>query len=380
MRHDSGVSYVTKVTGSVTTKSGDVIKNNDVIIRDVPPSLIPVVAGLTSQRKRVPFWYLFDTRGVVTTSNTYGVWQKEYSILQSHSDDIASKTSSPVILVELGSGASSKTRLVIEAMLRRHGSLEFVPVDVSKEHIEEVGHQLELDYEGLTVKPFGGLYMDGVRHLSTRNEPKMMLFLGNSFSNTCLHEQVDMMKDIRAQLTTKDRLVLGLDMNKDRDSLLEAYGQQWVTFQKDNPIGRLNKDFDGDMDAAKFELVTDVIEKPTDGDTPNYVMGYWRSLAAQRVKFRRLGLNLDFQSGEKFFFTDGPNWTELQVEPAPDTPPGGEERLTWADITFFNTLGWVTPLDPTVLDRFPNLTKVMGDVQYQQGIARWLKERPQTNM
>ncbi|CAH1246175.1 Hypp7670 [Branchiostoma lanceolatum] len=315
MRHDSGVSYVTKVTGSVTTKSGDVIKNNDVITRDVPPSLIPVVAGLTSQRKRVPFWYLFDTRGselfeaVVTTSKTYGLWQKEYSILQSHSDDIASKTSSPVILVELGSGASSKTRLVIEAMLRRHGSLEFVPVDVSKEHIEEVGQQLERDYEGLTVKPFGGLYMDGVRHLSTRNEPKMMLFLGNSFSNTCLHEQVDMMRDIRAQLTTKDRLVLGLDMNKDRNSLLEAYGQQWVTFQKDNPIGRLNKDFDGDMDAAKFELVTDVIEKPADGDTPNYVMGYWRSLAAQRVNFRKLDLNLDFHSGEKFFFTDGPNWS-----------------------------------------------------------------------
>ncbi|CAH1246683.1 HPGDS [Branchiostoma lanceolatum] len=56
------------------------------------------------------------------------------------------------------------------------------------------------------------------------------------------------------------------------------------------------------------------------------------------------------------------------------------DSLTWADIAFFNMLGWVTPLDPAVLDRFPNLSKVMDNVQSQQGIARWLKERPQTNM
>ncbi|CAH1264946.1 Hypp3101 [Branchiostoma lanceolatum] len=294
---DSGVEndHVTEANGGVTKSIGDVIKEkNDVITRDVSPALMPVVVGLTSKRKHVPYWYLYDTRGselyeeVVTTSKTYTLWRKEYSVLKSHSDDIASKTTSPVTLMELGSGASSKTRLVIEAMLRRHGSLTFVPVDVSKEHIEEVGQQLEQDYDGLTVEPFGGLYMEGVRHLSTRKGPKMLLFLGSSFSNICIHEQVDMMKEIRAQLSAKDRFVLGLDMDMDRESLLEAYGQQWVTFQKDNPIGRLNKDFDGDMDSAKFELVTDFIEKPSDGDTPSYVMGYWRSSAAHRVNFRKL--------------------------------------------------------------------------------------------
>ncbi|XP_066283692.1 histidine N-alpha-methyltransferase-like [Branchiostoma lanceolatum] len=319
--HSNGItimenSHVTKANGRVITKRGDVIKeNNDVITRDVPPALMPVVAGLTSKRKHVPYWYLYDTRGselfeeIITTSKTYGVWQKEYSILQSHSDDIASKTSSPVILVELGSGASSKTRLVIEAMLRRHGSLEFVPVDVSKEHIQEVGQQLERDYEGLTVEPFGGLYMDGLRHLSSRNEPKMMLFLGNSFSNTQIHEQVDMMKDIRAQLTTKDRFVIGLNMDRDPKSLLKAYGPQWTPFQKDNCIERLNKDFDGDMDAANFDFITEVVETPADGDTPSYVAGYWKSSLAHRVHFRKLGLTLEFQSGEKFWFTEGPSWS-----------------------------------------------------------------------
>ncbi|XP_035682182.1 histidine N-alpha-methyltransferase-like [Branchiostoma floridae] len=314
-QHGSGASAVEKSNKRDDVRRDDVMKDLDVITRDVPSALMPVVGGLTSRRKRVPYWYTYDTRGseiyeeVATTSKTYLNWHKEHSVLQSHSDDIAAETTSPVILVELGSGASSKTRLILEAMLKRHGTLTFVPVDVSKEHIEEVGQQLERDYEGLTVEPFGGLYMEGIRHLSTRKEPKMLLFLGGSFGNVCIHEQVDMMKEVRAQLTAKDRFVLGLDMNMDRESLLEAYGQQWANNVLNNPIDRLNKDFDGDMDAAKFELVTEFIENPADGDTPSYVMGYWRSLSEHRVYFRKLGLNLDFQRGEKFFFTDGPNWS-----------------------------------------------------------------------
>ncbi|XP_078659543.1 hematopoietic prostaglandin D synthase-like [Branchiostoma floridae x Branchiostoma belcheri] len=56
------------------------------------------------------------------------------------------------------------------------------------------------------------------------------------------------------------------------------------------------------------------------------------------------------------------------------------DSLTWADIAFFNLMGWVTPMDPAVLGGFPNLTKVMDNVQSQPGITRWLKERPQTKM
>ncbi|XP_035670647.1 hematopoietic prostaglandin D synthase-like [Branchiostoma floridae] len=54
--------------------------------------------------------------------------------------------------------------------------------------------------------------------------------------------------------------------------------------------------------------------------------------------------------------------------------------LTWADLAFFNMIGWVTPMNPAVLDGFSNLAKVMDNVQSQQGVARWLKERPQTKM
>ncbi|XP_078581981.1 histidine N-alpha-methyltransferase-like [Branchiostoma floridae x Branchiostoma japonicum] len=276
---------------------------------DIALDLIPVVEGLTKERKRLPFWHGWDDKGseifeiIATTSPTYTLWKRELALLEMKSNEIASETTPPTILVELGSGASSKTRLIIEAMLKNHGSLTFVPVDLAKDMITKVGKELEQSYPGLKVEPFGGIFMDGIRNLSNREENKLLLFLGSSFSNVCMYEQVNMMKEIRAQLTAKDRFLMGLDMDNDRASLLEAYNDQW--------------DFDGDMDKTKFEYVYDFVEKPADGEVPSYVVGYLKSLVEHSVNFRKLGLTVYFQAGEKIYFTDGPNhsskWNPHQI-------------------------------------------------------------------
>ncbi|CAH1265438.1 Hypp3181 [Branchiostoma lanceolatum] len=212
----------------------------------VPAELMPVVTSLTSpERRYLPLWYLYDTRGselceeMIQTSKSYKLWKHEYSILQTHADDIASKVSSPAVLVDLGSAASSKTRLIIEAMLKRH-AVTFVPVDTAKEFIETCGRQLERDYPGLTVEPFGGFYMDGVRHSAARSGIKLLLFLGSSLGNVSIREQLKMLQEIRAQLTDQDRFILGVDMNTDRETLSQAYGDQWIPIWRDNLISRLN--------------------------------------------------------------------------------------------------------------------------------------------
>ncbi|XP_066303194.1 uncharacterized protein [Branchiostoma lanceolatum] len=75
-------------------KASDVINQNDVISHnDVPEELMSVVASLTSERRYVPQWYVYDTRGsemceeLIRKSKTYKVWQHEYSIRQTHVDD-----------------------------------------------------------------------------------------------------------------------------------------------------------------------------------------------------------------------------------------------------------------------------------------------------
>ena len=68
------------------------------------------------------------------------------------------------------------------------------------DYIREVSRELEREYSSLTVEPFGGLYMDGLRHIAGRPEPKLLLFLGSSFGNVPIDEQLPMMKEIRARL------------------------------------------------------------------------------------------------------------------------------------------------------------------------------------
>ncbi|CAH1239051.1 Hypp5701 [Branchiostoma lanceolatum] len=296
------------MTDRANDVSDDIINHND-----VPEELMSVVASLTSERRYVPQWYVYDTRGsemceeLIRKSKTYKVWQHEYSILQTHADDIASKVSPPAVLVDLGSGASSKTRLVIEAMLKRHGRATFVPVDMAKEFIETRGRQLEKDYPGLTVEPFGGLYMDGVRHVAARKEAKLLLWLGNSFSNISIHQQVKMLQEIRTQLSDGDRLVLGVDMNTDREAVSQAYGHQWISIWRDNLISRFNKDFGGTMDAEKFEYCCEFVENSPDQDEPSCIVLSLASSCKQRVHFETLSLDIDFEDGEKIYFYEGPN-------------------------------------------------------------------------
>ncbi|CAH1265437.1 Hypp3181 [Branchiostoma lanceolatum] len=279
----------------------------------VPAELMPVVTSLTSpERRYLPLWYLYDTRGselceeMIQTSKSYKLWKHEYSILQTHADDIASKVSSPAVLVDLGSAASSKTRLIIEAMLKRH-AVTFVPVDTAKEFIETCGRQLERDYPGLTVEPFGGFYMDGVRHSAARSGIKLLLFLGSSLGNVSIREQLKMLQEIRAQLTDQDRFILGVDMNTDRETLSQAYGDQWIPIWRDNLISRLNMDFGGDMNHEMFAFNFDFVENSADGDTPSYVQLSLSSSGKQRVHFEKLGIDIDFRDDERIHFNEGPN-------------------------------------------------------------------------
>ncbi|XP_035689904.1 histidine N-alpha-methyltransferase-like isoform X1 [Branchiostoma floridae] len=282
----------------------------------VPADLKSVVSSLTSKRKHVPHWYLYDTRGseifeeIVRASSTYKHWNHEHTLIQEHMKDIVGNMPSSTMPVELGSGASSKTRPVIEALLERQGELTYVPVDIATDYIQEISRELEREYNALTVEPFGGLFMDGLRHVASRSEPKLLLFLGNSFANVPIDEQLPMMKEIRARLKVQDRFLLGLDMNTDREAVIRAYRTGFTRCPwLDNFIDRLNKDFEADMNKMAFENTVNFVENPADGDTPSYVQQYLRSSTNQRVHLRKLDVTIDFLAGERLYLAEGQNYS-----------------------------------------------------------------------
>src|SRR5262245_29214202 len=112
--------------------------------------------GLGSEPLSLPCRFFYDEAGSrlfeeICELPEYYLTRAEHEILARCADEIAAHCPTPLYLAELGSGSSTKTRLLIEAFLRRQGSLRYVPVDISQSMLDEAAQALLADYHGLEV-------------------------------------------------------------------------------------------------------------------------------------------------------------------------------------------------------------------------------------
>ncbi len=145
-----------------------------------------VRAGLTSTPKTLPPKYFYDARGSelfdeITRLPEYYPTRTERSILERHVDDIARLTSAET-LVELGSGTSEKTRLLLRALTTAGTLRRFVPFDVDPVVLEEASVAVAEEFPGLEVEPVVG---DFERHLGElpRHPRRLLAFLGSTIGN-----------------------------------------------------------------------------------------------------------------------------------------------------------------------------------------------------
>ncbi|MEC9381214.1 MAG: L-histidine N(alpha)-methyltransferase, partial [Candidatus Latescibacterota bacterium] len=148
-----------------------------------------VRVGLTSMPKWLPCIYFYDDAGSelfeqICELPEYYPTRTERSILETHADALVAHVQHRVDLVELGSGSATKTRLVVEALLRRHGELRFIPVDISRSILEESSRSLVEDYDRLEVHAVAGEYHDGLDYLKHQGgPPRLILWLGSNVGN-----------------------------------------------------------------------------------------------------------------------------------------------------------------------------------------------------
>ncbi len=115
---------------------------------------VAVASGLAGRPKSLPCRFLYDEIGSTLFEEIcdlpeYYLTRAEHQLLEDHADDIAEQLSGPVTLAELGSGSSTKTRLLIEALLRRQPTLRYLPVDISRTILEETAQAMIADYGAL---------------------------------------------------------------------------------------------------------------------------------------------------------------------------------------------------------------------------------------
>jgi L-histidine Nalpha-methyltransferase len=258
------------------------------------------LAGLSATPKSLPPKWFYDAQGSalfekITELPEYYPTRAERSILRAVSGQIASSSGARV-LVELGSGSSEKTRLLLDA-LRDAGTLRaYVPVDVSESALVLAGDALAAQYPGLEVD---AVVSDFEEHLGLpardEAEPRLVAFLGSTIGNMVPAERAAFLARVRGELHPGDTFLLGTDLVKDPAVLVAAYDDAagvTAAFNK-NVLAVLNAELGADFDLDGFEHVAvwDAVNE--------WIEMRLRSVSRQEVHVRDIGLTVTFGAGEE---------------------------------------------------------------------------------
>ncbi|MEH0581459.1 L-histidine N(alpha)-methyltransferase [Streptomyces sp. B21-108] len=255
--------------------------------------------GLTSTPKSTaPTWF-YDARGSelfeeITQLPEYPLWRAELGLLRLHARDVAARTAARS-LVELGSGSSTKTKLIIEAL--GPTGLNYVPVDVSADALHQASAQLVQDYPGIRLH---ALRTDFTAPLVLPElpeaGPRLIAFLGSTLGNFRRPARGPFLRGLRDIMRPGDFLLIGADLVKDEQEMIAAYDDtQGVTaeFNK-NLLCVLNRELNADFDLDVFDHVA------VWNSTESHIEMRLRSRAEQLVKIRELDLAVHFERGEEW--------------------------------------------------------------------------------
>jgi dimethylhistidine N-methyltransferase len=220
-----------------------------------------VAQSLGSEPKSLHCRFLYDEVGSklfeqICRLPEYYLTRAERQILEARADEIAACFEDPPLLAELGSGSSDKTRLLIEALLRRQGRLRYLPVDIARRILDESAQALLADYRELEIFAIAGEYEQGLARVrdETRS-PKLIAWLGSNIGNYDREAAAAFLGQIRSAMTPRDRLLVGIDLRKDRRALERAYDDATgVTARFNlNLLARINRELAGAFDLEQFQ-------------------------------------------------------------------------------------------------------------------------------
>ncbi len=176
---------------------------------------------------RLPARWFYDERGSrlfdeITRLPEYYPTRRETEILTEHSADVVKLTGATTVL-ELGSGTSTKTRLLLSAFTADRRELHFVPLDVSAEVLTESAAVIAADYPTITVEPVVADFNEPFAALPGEPGERLVIFLGGTIGNFDDDERAAFLARIRAALAPGDHFLLGADLVKPPARLIAAY-------------------------------------------------------------------------------------------------------------------------------------------------------------
>lgn len=214
-------------------------------------------AGLHSIPRTLPAKYLYDARGSelyeqITELEEYYPFATEQQILRAAASEIV-ESACPEAVVELGSGSSEKTRILLDALAHRERLKGYGALEISEAALEGALDQLKGEYDGVRFEGVVGdfnrsveLPFDGLRRL--------VLFLGSTIGNLEDGDAIRLLRRVRQAQDRGDRLLVGFDLVKDVSVIEAAYNdQKGVTAAFNlNLLTRMNRELGTEFDVSAF--------------------------------------------------------------------------------------------------------------------------------
>jgi L-histidine N-alpha-methyltransferase len=265
-----------------------------------------VRAGLCRQgQKELPSKYLYDDVGsalfeAISVLPEYGLTRADERLLRRHGREIVKRLPRPVIVSELGSGSGKKTRPLLEALCGSQ-KVAYYPIEISSAALTMIKRELG-DIHCVSIVGLESEYLAGLSQVAARRregEYLFVLFLGSTIGNFDPGADVRFLREVRQRLAPRDALLLGADLIKPRQQLIDAYNDPagvTAAFNR-NLLARINRELDADFDLRTFD------HEARFNETTSSVEMHLRSLKRQVVNVSWAGFQATFAAGETI-------WTE----------------------------------------------------------------------
>lgn len=282
--------------------------------------------GLTASPKSLPPKWFYDAKGSdlfdqITRLPEYYPTRAEAEILRAHAADVAAASGADT-LVELGSGTSEKTRILLDAMNEGGSLRRFIPFDVDATVLESAGEAIGAEYPGVEIDAVCGDFEEHLGKIPLVGR-RLVVFLGSTIGNLTAGPRAEFLAALADSLQPGDTLLLGTDLVKDTNRLVRAYDDSagvTAAFNK-NVLAVVNRELDADFDLDAFEHVARW------NPEEQRIEMRLRAASAQRVRITGLDLTVDFAAGEEML-------TEVSCKFRPDgiadeLAAAGLRRIDW---------------------------------------------------
>jgi dimethylhistidine N-methyltransferase len=275
-----------------------------------------VRAGLCKEgQKELPSKYLYDPLGstlfeAISLLPEYGLTRADERLLRRHAREMVRHVPGRALVSELGSGNGRKTRWILNALCER-GPVSYYPIEISPAALASCESELG-DIENVSIVGVEREYLDGLREvvaLRADGVRLLVLFLGSTIGNFDSGADARFLREVRSVLAPGDWLLLGTDLLKPLERMLEAYDDPLgVTAAFNlNLLGRINRELDGDFDLRQFEHVARF------NKAARSIEMHLRSKRRQEVNVRRGGFAATFRAGETIWTESSHKYTQGEI-------------------------------------------------------------------